>query len=218
MPNWCFTQIIFHGEREEIEDLHKKIEEWTSKNYDKSDFGHRWLGNVLHGAGLGHRVDSITNRLRCRGDIAYIGEVDTFGGSDEATFVLDTETAWGPMCLMWSEIIKAQNYKSIGFSYKAEEPGCEIYEVYDPYGDFWEKYYIDIYLEGDDLQNEKLREIYDVRYYEDGDDLKAELQAILETDEDDLKTLIHNAESFKFKNEDSYLYIHEYEFVDAPTE
>lgn len=33
MPNWCFTQMIFHGEKEEITDFHSKIEAWTPKNY-----------------------------------------------------------------------------------------------------------------------------------------------------------------------------------------
>lgn len=211
MPNWCFTQMIFHGEKEEIEDFHSKIKEWTSKNYQENGFGHCWLGNVLHGAGLGHRIDSETDMLRCRGDITYLGEVD------ETTFNLDTETAWCPMTFMWSEVINSQNYKSIGFSYCAEEPGCEIYEIYDPYGDFDDKYYIDIFVDDADLENKGLMHIHDWRDYTDDDDLRDALQAFLETDEPDLKTLINLAENYKFKSEDSYLYVHEYAFVDSPT-
>lgn len=217
MPNWCFTQMIFHGEKKEIVDFHGKITEWTSKNYEENGFGTAWLGNVLHGAGLGDRVDSETNRLRCRGDITYLGEVDAFDGSDVATFNLDTETAWGPMCLMWSEVINAMGYTTVGFSYCAEEPGCEIYEIYDPYDDFLDEYYIDIYVDGEDTNNEDLMRLYSVRDCCD-DTLRSMLQTFLKTDECDLKTLIGHAENYKFKSEDTYLYIHKYNFVDAPTD
>ena len=218
MPNWCFTQMIFHGEKEEIKDFHRKIEEWTSKNYQENGFGVNWLGNVVHGAGLGNQIDATPSVLRCRGDITYLGDIDTFGDdSEEAAFNLDTETAWCPMTSMWSEVIKVQNYKTIGFSYCAEEPGCEIYEIYDPYGDFTDRYYIDVFVEGDDLNNKELEQILECREYVDDDELREALQAFLNTDEQNLKTLIQQAENYKFKNEDSYLYIHEYVFVDSPT-
>ena len=219
MPNWCFTQMIFHGEKEEIKDLHEKIEEWTSKNYEENGFGVTWLGNILYGAGLGDRLKADNNVLRCRGEITYLGELETFPDSEEALLKLDVETAWCPMTLMWNAVIEAMGYKTVGFSYCAEEPGCEIYEIYDPYGgDFTDKYYIDIFLEGEDLKDEKLNEIYDWRDYTDDDDLRDALQALLETEEQDVKTLIKLAQNYKFKNEDSYLYVHEYCFVDAPTD
>jgi hypothetical protein len=209
--------MIFHGEKEEVTDFHNKIKEWTSKNYQENGFGVNWLGNVVHGAGLGHRIDSTTDHLRCRGDIVYFGDVEVFKNSNSATFLLDTETAWCPMVLMWDEIIKTMGYKTVGFAYKAEEPGCEIYEVFDPYGDFTDKYYVDIFLDGEDLKNEKLNEIYDWRDYDSDDDLRDVLQALLETEEKDLKTLINLAENYTFKSENSYLYIHEYTFVDSLT-
>ncbi len=215
MPNWCFTQMIFHGEKEELNDLHSKIEEWTSKNYDENGFGVNWLGNVLHGAGLGHQIDSDTDHLRCRGDITYLGELETFPDSEEALFRLDVETAWCPMVLMWKAVIEEMKYQSVGFSYCAEEPGCEIYEIYDPYGgDFTDKYYIDIFLEGDDEKNEKLLKLYDYRDYDNDDELRDALQALLETEEEDLKTLIDLAQNYDFKNEYSFLYVREYKFVD----
>ena len=110
MPNWCFTQMIFHGEKEEIEDFHSKIETWTSKNYQENGFGVNWLGNVLHGAGLGERIKSGSgpNFLLCRGDITYLGDIETFNDSNECLFRLDTETSWAPMAVMWSEVIKSQ--------------------------------------------------------------------------------------------------------------
>lgn len=217
MPNWCFTQMIFHGEKKEIEDFHNKIEEWTSKNYEANGFGTGWLGNVLHGAGLGDRVDSETNRLRCRGDITFIGEIDTYDDGGETTFNLDTETAWGPMTVMWSEVINIMGYKTIGFSYCAEEPGCEIYEIYDPYGDFEDEYYVDSFVDGDDTDNEKLMKFSTWRDYRNDDDLRTALQEFLETDEDDLETLIKQAEGYVCKSAYTYVYIHKYRHVDEPT-
>lgn len=215
MPNWCFTQMIFHGDIEEIKDFHDKIEEWTSKNYRENDFGVNWLGNVLLGAGLGNRIDSGGDQLRCRGDITYIGEIDTFQDSTEATFNLDTETAWCTMCLMWSEVIKTLGYKTVGFSYCAEEPGCEIYNIYDPYGEWDLQYRMDMYLGGQDFDNEDLLRIWDVQEYSCDETLRIALQALLKTDETDLKILIEAAENYKFASDDSYLYVREYSQLDS---
>ena len=215
MPNWCYTQIIFQGEKEELKEFRSKIKEWTRKNYVENGFGVNWLGNILHGAGLGHRIDSGDDRIRCRGEISYIGYVGPDEDSTMGTFDIETETAWAPMCLMWTEVIKAMGYKSIGFSYHAEEPGCELYEIYDPYGYFDEKYYIDIYLDGEDEKNDKLMRLYDDKYLHTDEVLRYELQRLLDTDEENLKTLIDKAENYEFKSEDSYLYVHEYNYVDS---
>lgn len=219
MPNWCFTQMIFHGEQNEMRDFYSKIHEWTSQNYQENGFGPMWLGNVLHGAGLGNRIDvEGPDWLRCRGSITFIGGLDVLKGSDEALFNLDMETAWAPMTRMWSEVVKHLGYKSIGFSYHADEPGCEVYETYDPYGDFPEEYYVDIFVEGEDNNNMALMQIYETREYLDDDSLRIALQEFLETDETDLSALMKSAENYNFENEDTYLYIHKYDFVDAPSE
>lgn len=215
MPNWCFTQMIFHGAKEEIKDFHSKIEEWTSKNYQENGFGVNWLGNVLHGAGLGDRINSDVDSLRCRGNITYLGEVETFKGSTEATFNLDTETAWCPMTLMWSEVIITLGYKTIGFSYCAEEPGFEIYDIYDPYRDFDMKYRVDMYVGGQDFENKELMQIYDTQEYCDDDSLKEALQAFLKTDNTNLNSLIEAAENYKFESDDSFFYVRKYAHVDT---
>lgn len=215
MPNWCMTRIIFHGNKSEIEDLHSKIEEWTSNNLMANGFGPNWLGNILVGAGLGDRIDSEKdNRLRCRGSLEYMGDV-TVESEDDAYFAIDTDTAWDPMVRMWDEVFKAIGYKTIGYSFQAEEPGMCLYLTYDPYGDFTgEKYYIDIFLEGDDKLNEKLTAIRDDRFFGTDEQLISTLQELLETDEDDVIILRRMAEKYPFKCEDSYISIYEYESVD----
>lgn len=217
MPNWCFTNMTFHGNKKEIEDFHAKIEEWTSKELLKNGFGNDWLGNILIGAGLGDRIDAADSDIpiRCRGDIIYFGEVEIV--SDEAaTFDLEQETAWAPMCALWTEVINKLGYESIGYSYIAEEPGMEIYEICDPYGDFPDRYYIDIYLEEEDEKNEALMEIYNTRYYTEEEDIVDALQGLLNTDETDFKVLKEKAENYQFANEHSYLLVYKYDVVDEP--
>lgn len=218
MPNWCGTRIIFHGDKFEVEDFHKKIEEWTSKEFIDTDFGTAWLGNILYGVGLEERIDYPTNRLRCRGWIYYISEIECFD-DDHCIFVVDTETAWGPMLGMWKAVIDELLYSTVGFSYQAEESGCELYEIYDPYGDFdGEDYCIDLHLEGEDKSNERFKDIsegWDICSKEDAENI---LRKIFENDVDDIHHLITLANDYPFINEDSWLMIHEYNRVDSYSE
>lgn len=136
MPNWCTTTIVFHGDEKEIRDFHGKIKEWTSESLMPNDYEKAWLGNILCGVGLKDRIYILgANRLRCRGSIDYIGNVELDGDGDPC-FRIDTETAWVPMIRMWEETIKKLEYKSIGFSFQSEEPGCNEYFMFDPYEDF----------------------------------------------------------------------------------
>lgn len=213
MPNWCFTQITFHGNKTEIEDFHKKITEWTSESLGKSDFGNAWLGNVLIGAGLGDRIDAEPNLLRCRGTIDYIDPIE-HSDDDDTTFYVEVETAWAPMMLMWKAVIDKLEYKSIGLSYMAEEPGCEVYEIYDPYGDYDEHYYVDVFLDGEDLEDVGLQSLDNSRYFASDETLIYVLQNLLKTEETNVATLIKQVESYPFKHEDSYIYVHKYDIVD----
>lgn len=135
MPNWCFTTYCFHSDDiEELTLLRDKILEWTKREIIHTDFGPRWLGNIVAGAGLADRIaeDYDGDRIRCRGVLCNIEE----GTIQRGSFYLETETAWEPMPLMWFEVIEALGLSSVGFSYQAEESGMGLYKVYDPYGDF----------------------------------------------------------------------------------
>jgi len=214
MPNWCSTQIIFHGRKDEIKGLHKKINEWTRESSCETDFGRYWLGNILRGAGLGDRID-VEDGLRCRGAIEYVGDVTVFSDTD-ATFDIVTETAWGPMMKMWMEVIEACYYKSVGFSYMAEEPGCELYEVYDPYGDFDDAYYVDMYLAGDDELDDNLRKLESERYFTSEEQLMnvlKELLGKLDDEDETIESLINQVENYPFEDEDSYVRVYAYNYI-----
>ena len=215
MPNWCFTHMVFHGNKKEIEELHAKIEEWTSKSLKPNGFGNNWLGNIIIGAGLGEHIDSETDRIRCRGELEYVSDVESVS-DEEAYFEIDQYTAWAPMCALWSAVIDKLEYKSIGYSYIAEEPGMQIYEIYDPYGDFPDSYYVDVWLEDADQKNDALMKIYDDRYYADEKSIIEALQKLLNTEETDYMVLKDKAENYPFADKNSYLIINEYDIVDEP--
>jgi hypothetical protein len=209
--------MIFHGIKSEMEDFHNKLEEFTSKNYMENGFGTTWLGNIVCGAGLGDRVDSKENRLRCRGNVTYLGDLSGFEEykpDQDVCFQVDTNTAWAPMSKMWVEVIKALGYKTIGFSYQAEECGCELYQTYDPYGEFDDKYYVDCFFDGEDENNRELMVFDDIRYFSTDEQLIEKLQTLLGTEETDLDILKERVKKYPFKSEDSYIFIHEYDILD----
>lgn len=141
MPNWCWTNIIFHGHKNELQDLRSHIEKWTSENLELNGFGTNWLGNIVYGAGLGDRIDNgQNNRIRCRGSLVYMSEVLVYTDED-SELMIRTETAWTPMVRMWDEIFNIMGYKTIGFSFQSEEESMSEFLVYDPYGDFEDNRY-----------------------------------------------------------------------------
>jgi hypothetical protein len=135
MPNWCFSDIMIHGSKNEIELLHDKIKEFTSHNADENDFGLNWLGNIVLNAGF-TTTDNDGNGFKCRGSMT------TCQIENEEHLHIQTETAWGPTSKMWLALIEkyAPNCK---FHLLAEEPGCELYVKYEDETDNV-KYYDDI--------------------------------------------------------------------------
>lgn len=213
MPNWCMTTYNFHGNREEITVFQKKLIEWTSKEFTKTDFNQSWLGNVLYGCGLEDRIDNSDKNLeiRCRGTISDIGDISECNDGSYS-FSLYAETAWVPMAKIWIEAIKKLGLRSIRFAYQAEEPGCEIFTTYDPYslGDFSnEQVYIDICYDGHDKDlTEAAETLYG--YYTKDYAVKI-LNDFFGTEDKTLDELSQIAEEFADQHENLYMGIHEFE-------
>lgn len=188
MPNWCSTNItIQHNDVEKVKTLYEKLENWTNRNYMDNDFGHYWLGNIVLGANIGTIDD-----LECRGSIEYMNYHDN-------AIKIDTETAWSPQLEMWKKII--DKYLPGGeLSYTAIEPGCGIYCTNDPY--MIGKYNVDVWD----------TDIMDSCYNIDEDDLKEELQELLNTKIDDIDTLIEILEGTNWSENIS---IHEWEYIEV---
>ena len=197
MPNWCFTDIKMTGEKEKVQFLHDKIEEWTSKDYMQNGFGNTWLGNIVLGSGIATEEDIDKHDApRCRGSIVYT-DIDLFD-TNNAELTVQTETAWNPMMKMWS-MINEQYDLNLDIVYSAEEPGCELYLTNDP--DIAGTYIIDAY-DMDEIQTEYcIEEKYVVR----------ELQELFSTTEIDIKKLINMFDESEYSERMS---IGEYSFVE----
>lgn len=199
MPNWCSTTFKFHGSEKDLEIFDKKITEWTSKSYTESDFGSEWLGNILYGAGLQDRIDNPDPEkyLACRGNI--IG-----WSSGEKVVEMWVESAWVPMAKMWVEVIKSLGL-NIDFTFSAEEPGCDLFWIYDPNGrGDWDldQIYIDAEFDG--------KSFCDYTTEEDAIDI---LNQLLKTNANDLDTLIDYCRELAPTYAESFVYVSRFEKI-----
>ena len=213
MPNWCSTKYAIEGPKEEIKNLYDKIQEWTSKEYKKSDFGLNWLGNIVLGAGLDY------NKTPCRGTLTYAETVDGYE-EDNLTLSMETETAWTDCTTMWEQIVKKYAPHS-SIYYQAEEPGCEYYVTNDADGRYYpEKYIIRTYVDDEKAPKTELEKAIlkafpeeETSYY-DKDDLENELREVFHDKESTLSKLIAKLESVNTESENLHIYINEYEQID----
>lgn len=206
MPNWCSTTFKFHGSQNDLDIFEEKITEWTSKSFAKSDFGSDWLGNVLYGAGLQDRIDNPDpeKRLACRGNI-----IGWSCGCVDGIMDIWVESAWVPMAKMWVEVIKVLGL-NIDFTFSAEEPGCDLFWIYDPKGyKDWDD--TEVYIDAD----------FDGKYfceYTDEEGAIETLNRLLKTNINNLDVLIDKCRScddseYPSTYADSYIYASRFEKV-----
>lgn len=205
MSNPCFTNYVFHGEKMELEKLKNSILGWIAPSPGKNHWENSHLANILRGAGLGNGIDNPNPKLKipCRGTIEEVQEICDNG--KDCTFSVSTETAWEPMAKMWNEVISALKL-NIGFSFSAEEPGNEIFWIYDPnkYNDFSRQ---EVYIDAaGDLKTEAL-----YGYYTEEEAIKA-LNSFFNTDYSRLEDFSDLAEKYEDENEGSIIEIHRFTF------
>lgn len=193
MPNWCTTNInIYNDDQKKLELFANKIEEWTSKNYIKSDFGLNWLGNIVGNSGIDTWDGRDFKEVSCRGTLVYHSVNDGY-------ITIQTETAWSPMLLMWQKLIDTYIPDSTLY-YSAEEFGNGILDTNDP--DVSNTYVIDAWgdvdVESDwEASEGTVREV---------------LQELLNTEENDIDKLIKMFEDSEYSDEMS---IQKYDYVEA---
>lgn len=126
MPNWCNTSMTIEGPKEEIQSIHRKIKEWTSRNYVENDFGKNWLGNIVVGAGFSYKL------LACRGLISSMDEEITARQDEPGTyyFQVQYDSAWTDINDTW-EIILEKFAPNCDIYYIAEELGNEYFVTND---------------------------------------------------------------------------------------
>ena len=190
MPNWCMNRItINHENVNELEKLNNLINEWTSKNYLKSDFGLNWLGNIVGNSGIDTYDGDF--KVRCRGTIDYN---EVIGNQ----LIIDTSTAWAPMIQMWKLILE-KYLPDAELIYEAEECGCGLYCTNDP---AMKSTYVFDACDCEDIESDwEMKEEY----------LIEELQKLLNTSETNVNKLLDMFDNSEWSEKIS---IHKYEFVE----
>lgn len=206
MPNWCGTSMTIEGPKAEIESIHRKIMEWTSRNYVENDFGKNWLGNIVVGAGFSYKL------LACRGVILFMDEEITARQDEPGIyyFQVQYESAWTDINGTWETILEKY------------APNCEIYYVAEELGNEYfvtndrdKKYYDDeiivvSYLEQSNPLYQKWNAEFSETEYITRQVLKERLTKIF--GQMSLRKLIKKAEAIS-QTDDEYVYINQVQYV-----
>lgn len=131
MPNWCDTNYVIEGPKKDLEKIQNAI-----KNHKvREDSADNWEGNILDELGIKFNEAGANMRgfIDCEGDLTVYDYYATFNFyAQEAWYKTDfsryLEDAFPKITIYW----------------RAEEPGCEIYETNDDKGDYFpERYVVD---------------------------------------------------------------------------
>ena len=220
MPNWCYSTIVFRGDAQEVRTLYNLLddcethpEQFANSKYPKTDFGSKWLGDPLVKVGLQDCIDSANaeRNLKCRGEILDF-EYHRYENSDEADLMIQTYTAWCPMIRMWHKIIDALKLTSVEFCAEAEEPGLELYVIYDPHGlgYFSDEIYVDTFLPEPQKCPELLLDFDEVRYMDE----ETFLSVVRESSDKEIKDIKEAIAFVKSLNdkigEENFVYVHQF--------
>lgn len=128
MPNWCYTNLNIHADKESIDLLDQKLDEAMNRTSDPStttDFGSRWLGNLLIASGYSEDDLNKEGVPCCRGEVEYYERTGSFG------YVINITSAWSPQL---GALVKFLEHLGIDadITYTAEELGMCLYVTNNP--------------------------------------------------------------------------------------
>ena len=138
MPNWCMTSYAIVGATKDVERISKTLKNHSV--YESSS--DNWEGNVL--IELGMNYDKFKNR-----------SIRGFVQDHELTRINDDESLLKIYCdEAWSRTefadLLGELFEDIGIWWRAEEPGCELYQTNDEDGDYFpERYFVDTCINGE---------------------------------------------------------------------
>lgn len=206
MPNWCNTSMTIEGPKAEIESIHRKIKEWTSRNYVENDFGKNWLGNIVVGAGFSYKL------LACRGLISFMDEEITARQDEPGIyyFQVQYESAWTDINGTWETILE-RHAPNCEIYYVAEELGNEYFVTNDRDKRYYDEEIIVLSnLEKTNPLYQKWEEEFACESYMTRKSLKERLTAIFGPMS--LRKLIKKAEAIP-QTDDEYVYINQVQYV-----
>lgn len=176
MPNWCWNQTVFYGDKEK----QKEIYETIYPNYLEKTWPH--LDLLLRE--LGCTESELENDFCVR---AHINDIRLLNNGE---LELCYESAWEPINEVIDEIL-ALHQPQMKQVTLAEETGCDVFLNTDVEGKYFtEHYYLDLTITGEDESREE--KYNDIKYYETLEGVIEELKNFfsfyafdkLETEED----------------------------------
>ena len=190
MPNWCFTNYVIEGDKEEIADLMQKLESLEQRDIPlvENGFGKNWLGCVIV------LFAGDWNDFDCRGNFM---ELERLG---DTTLRFDTETAWSEMSDVWKFV--CGKYKSLKYCFLAEEPGCCYYAT----NDTDRKYFPDrFFVEQGDMERQ---------CHESEQSLFRDISERTGVEIKSLKKLQKVIDAYNDTHEDNEIYVYEFSMVE----
>lgn len=167
MANWCYTKYVITGSKEEISKVYSILNRVSN---DTTNPHKDWLGSIVAELGADN------TKMKCRGSFDKVMLVN------KSTLKLTTWSAWGPCYELFEYIIK--KFPSLKYYYKAEEPGCGLFETNDSekrYFGYGKKYdicdnnkmigklcwevYLNCYLSIDQTDEERDKAVKKTQYY-----------------------------------------------------
>ncbi len=189
MANWCYTNYVFEGNKEEIADMYGKMQSLSKmeQSLKENDFDKSWLGNVVSLYGGDWK------KIPCRGDFFNLDK------NDDTSLQFTTETAWGDMDDVWKFV--CGQYESIVYYFSAEEPGTGYYATNDAEGKYFPERYIVEQLEKDTEYYENEQGLFSVISERTGNPV---------TNKEEMEKAV---EEYNTQNEGNEIYINEFSII-----
>lgn len=131
MPNWCCTQYLATGDKDQLDNLYSimtELENMKSPGLHENGFGSTWLGNLVI------KLGGDWNKIYCRGSWDNLLR-------EEGSLSFSVESAWGEPNEVRNFI--EEKFPDIKLFYQSEESGMGIYITNDDTGQYFpEKYYL----------------------------------------------------------------------------
>ena len=192
MPNWCYTSYVVEGDKKEVKDLFRKLNDLLEMETSllENDFGNGWLGNVVQTFG------GDPKKISCRGDFNNL-EIEK-----EASFLcFNTETAWSDKPEVWDLVLS--RYKTLNYYFQAEESGMEYYATNDIEG----KHFPELYI-AETRKN-------GIQYFVNIEDVCKCFEEITSIAVSGMEELEEQACNFNSMDEDKFFYIHQFEIINT---
>ena len=124
MPNWCVSNYVVEGKKEELDDLYLKRKglQGMEQPLVENGFGQTWLGCLVQLLGAD------PEDVGCRGSWEELERCDD-------TLRFDFWSAWSPSYDV-IELLR-EKYSSLNFYYRAIEPGNQLFQKNDSGGKYF---------------------------------------------------------------------------------